>query len=142
MLSNTVSPGKYLNSVCKLFAQRILHQLTSIAFDMRCVLHFFRSVQSGGMMGNGNIIAIVFTVSVIALLATGGIMSAKQPVVMLRAVHIAASAASYLTAGSRLVGFWFRSDFRHTKHRAFARCFVLNPLLSNTIAACLKRLIR
>ncbi len=82
-----------------------LHKLTSIAFGVLCVLFFIRSVQSGGMTGGDIAVAAVFAVSVLALLATGGIMSAKQPTLLLRAIHIAGSAAAYITAGIRLVRF-------------------------------------
>lgn len=80
-----------------------LHKLTSLAFGVLCVLFLIRSVQSGGMTGGDIAVSVVFAVSVLSLLATGGIMSAKQPTMPLRAAHIAASAAAYITAGIRLV---------------------------------------
>lgn len=83
-----------------------VHKLTSIGFAVLCVIWFIGEVRQTGM-GTGDIVlAAVFVAALIALLATGGMMSAKpQPAALLRIIHTAAAAVLSLSAGWKLIAF-------------------------------------
>ncbi|MBN1777641.1 MAG: hypothetical protein JW811_05920 [Clostridiales bacterium] len=80
-------------------ALQTVHKLSSIGFAVLCVIYFVGETRKGGMAAGDIALAAVFVVSLIALLATGGIMSGKQEVpALLRIAH--AASAVLIAAGS------------------------------------------
>ena len=87
-------------------ALQTVHKLASVGFAVLCVIFFVGEVRKTGMAAADIALAAVFVVSLIALLATGGIMSGKQQVApLLRAVHAVSSGVLSLSAAWKLISF-------------------------------------
>ncbi len=85
-------------------ALQTVHKLSSIAFAVLCVLFFLGETRKTGMAAGDIALAAVFVISLIALLASGGIMSGKQQVpALLRIVHTVSSILIAAGSGWRLI---------------------------------------
>jgi hypothetical protein len=80
-------------------ALQAAHKLSSVAFAVLCVIFFIGETRKTGMAAGDIMLAVVFAASLIALLATGAIMSGKRQVpALLRIVHTVS--AILIAAGS------------------------------------------
>ena len=82
-----------------------VHKLASIAFVVLCVLYYGNAMRGTSISAGDIALIVLFIVSVAALLATGGIMSAKQPNLFLRIAHIAATGILSVSAGWKLLAY-------------------------------------
>ena len=83
-----------------------VHKLASVAYGVLCVLYFINSIKGTGMAGGDIVLAVVFVISLVALLVSGALLSAKQPAVWLRIMHIISSVIVYIGGGIRLVQYF------------------------------------
>lgn len=83
----------------------IVHKLASVGFAVLGVIWYIRQARSG-MAALDPVAAILLAALLIALFATGGIMSGKElPAVLLRIVHTGAAILLTLGGGWKLVAF-------------------------------------
>lgn len=85
-------------------ALQTVHKLSSVAFAVLCVIFFIGETRKTGMATGDIVLAAVFAASLIALLATGGIMGGKQQVsALLRIVHTASAILIAASSGWKLI---------------------------------------
>src|SRR5512143_3200540 len=83
-----------------------VHKIVSVAFAVLCVIFYVGATRETGAATLDIVLAAVFAAALIALLATGAIMSGKQETVLpLKIAHAAASAVIALSAGWELIGY-------------------------------------
>ena len=80
-------------------ARLTVHKLTGVAFAVLSIIFFVQATRMSGMTTVDLVLAVSFAVALIGLLATGGLMSARQqPTLLLRLIHAASTGIISISA--------------------------------------------
>lgn len=83
-----------------------VHKLSSVAFAVLSVIYFIGTARKTGIAAWDTVLAVVFAASLVALLATGAIMSGKaETAPLLRILHAVSSGILSLSAAWKLLAF-------------------------------------
>ena len=85
-------------------ALQTVHKLSSVGFSVLCVIFFISETRKTGMATGDIVLAAVFVISLVVLLATGAITSGKQEVpALLRIAHTASAILIAVGSGWKLI---------------------------------------
>lgn len=74
-----------------------VHKLSGLGFGVLIIIIAVNGIRSGSFSGQDIALTVVFGISVIALIATGAIMSGDKPISALRIIHIVSAVISIVT---------------------------------------------